>query len=85
MLDFSGCTRYNNHRQLRQTTCTAGLCNGSTTDSDSVCLGSNPCPAATEKTADSFSGLFLFLTWVDCRKQKLTCVHAPDTGIMAVQ
>ena len=27
----------------------AGLCNGSTTDSDSVCEGSNPSPAATEK------------------------------------
>ena len=27
----------------------AGLCKGSTTDSDSVCLGSNPSPA-TKKT-----------------------------------
>ena len=26
----------------------AGLCNGSTADSDSVCLGSNPSPAATK-------------------------------------
>ena len=28
----------------------AGLCNGSTADSDSVCEGSNPSPAATEKS-----------------------------------
>ena len=27
----------------------AGLCNGSTADSDSVCEGSNPSPAAIEK------------------------------------
>ena len=27
---------------------TAGLCKGSTTDSDSVCEGSNPSPAATK-------------------------------------
>ena len=26
----------------------AGLCKGSTADSDSVCLGSNPSPAATK-------------------------------------
>ena len=29
----------------------AGLCKGSTTDSDSVCLGSNPSPAARKKTS----------------------------------
>ena len=29
---------------------TAGLCKGSTADSDSVCEGSNPSPAATEKS-----------------------------------
>ena len=28
---------------------TAGLCNGSTPDSDSVCEGSNPSPAAKEQ------------------------------------
>ena len=28
----------------------AGLCKGSTADSDSVCLGSNPSPAARKKT-----------------------------------
>ena len=27
----------------------AGLCKGSTTDSDSVCLGSNPSPATKRK------------------------------------
>ena len=31
----------------------AGLCNGSTTDSDSVCEGSNPSPAATGKSPGS--------------------------------
>ena len=44
---------------------TAGLCNGSTTDSDSVCLGSNPSPAAMTKSLESTvfastSRLFLF-------------------------
>ena len=38
---------------------TAGLCNGSTADSDSVCEGSNPSPAA--KRLESIdSGLFFF-------------------------
>ena len=31
----------------------AELCNGSTTDSDSVCLGSNPSSAATKKSLES--------------------------------
>ena len=31
----------------------AGLCKGSTTDSDSVCEGSNPSPAAKAKTAET--------------------------------
>ena len=47
-LDFSGGFGYNNLRSL-MAMLIAGLCNGSTTDSDSVCLGSNPCPAATER------------------------------------
>ena len=34
----------------------AGLCNGSTPDSDSVCEGSNPSPAATKKAT------FVYLT-----------------------
>lgn len=33
---------------------TAGLCKGSTADSDSVCEGSNPSPAAKEKSWKSF-------------------------------
>ena len=37
----------------------AGLCNGSTADSDSVCEGSNPSPAA--KASDESPGLFLLL------------------------
>ena len=45
----------------------AGLCNGSTADSDSVCEGSNPSPAATEKSETvgfwtSFFCLTLYLT-----------------------
>ena len=36
----------------------AGLCKGSTTDSDSVCLGSNP-SSATKKTLATFvAGVF---------------------------
>ena len=58
-LDFSGGFGYNNLRRL-MAMLIAGLCNGSTTDSDSVCLGSNPCPAATEKTAEFFSAVFFF-------------------------
>lgn len=40
----------------------AGLCNGSTADSDSVCEGSNPSPAATEKseTVRFWTSFFLF-------------------------
>ncbi len=37
----------------------AELCKGSTADSDSVCLGSNPSSAAKEKRP-SFDGLFSF-------------------------
>ena len=37
----------------------AGLCNGSTADSDSVCEGSNPSPAAKTPNASAF-GVFLF-------------------------
>ena len=38
----------------------AGLCKGSTTDSDSVCEGSNPSPAAMRKPRNqSVPGLFL--------------------------
>ena len=39
----------------------AGLCKGSTTDSDSVCEGSNPSPAAKRLSAKA-EGLF-FLPW----------------------
>ena len=39
--------RYNNICSLRRTDI-AGLCKGSTADSDSVCEGSNPSPAAIE-------------------------------------
>ena len=40
----------------------AGLCNGSTADSDSECEGSNPSPAATEKseTVRFWTSFFLF-------------------------
>ena len=37
------------HQQASQI---AGLCKGSTADSDSVCEGSNPSPAAKQKTAE---------------------------------
>ena len=37
---------------------TAGLCKGSTADSDSVCEGSNPSPAAKGKQLGQWSGCF---------------------------
>ena len=37
----------------------AGLCKGSTTDSDSVCLGSNPSPAAKNSTDRLVGAIFL--------------------------
>ena len=56
------------HRALlqRESLDTAGLCNGSTADSDSVCEGSNPSPAAKGKSLEStafamLSGLLCFL------------------------
>ena len=39
---------------------TAGLCNGSTADSDSVCEGSNPSPAAKKKERHAKACLFFF-------------------------
>ena len=39
---------------------TAGLCKGSTTDSDSVCEGSNPSPAAKESDLKIVLGRFLY-------------------------
>ena len=44
---------------------TAGLCNGSTADSDSVCEGSNPSPAAKE-TCIVDAGLFFWSYHPDC-------------------
>lgn len=42
----------------------AELCKGSTTDSDSVCEGSNPSPAAKQKaTAKAVAFCFRFLYW----------------------
>ena len=38
----------------------AGLCKGSTTDSDSVCEGSNPSPAAKKTTCKSKSFFSLY-------------------------
>ena len=37
----------------------AGLCNGSTADSDSVCEGSNPSPAAKEPQPKGYGSFFL--------------------------
>ena len=64
MLDFFAVVGYNNSCQQRGLPLKTGkssekaaksqdnaeLCNGSTTDSDSVCLGSNPSSAAIGKT-----------------------------------
>ena len=48
----------------------AGLCNGSTPDSDSVCEGSNPSPAAKEKPEDFSSGFFFFSVLADSKPHK---------------
>ena len=42
----------------------AGLCKGSTADSDSVCEGSNPSPAAIEKQFAPSGGLLLFCSQI---------------------
>ena len=47
---------------------TAGLCKGSTTDSDSVCEGSNPSPAAKSLEAEMLQGFFFPLSCVSARK-----------------
>ena len=55
---FVGCERATRQNKI------AGLCKGSTTDSDSVCEGSNPSPAARKKLKpDGFS--FFYLACVD--------------------
>ena len=54
MLDISLNMRYNQYCSQRTQLNIAELCNGSTTDSDSVCWGSNPYSAAI------FSLEFLF-------------------------
>ena len=46
MLDISLNMRYNQYCSQRTQLNIAELCNGSTTDSDSVCWGSNPYSAA---------------------------------------
>ena len=48
----------------------AELCKGSTADSDSVCLGSNPSSAAIKKHP-SFRGVFLYDCELRCRTQFL--------------
>ena len=40
----------------------AGLCKGSTADSDSVCEGSNPSPAAKKEVTFVYQKLLLFLS-----------------------
>ena len=49
MLDISLNMRYNQYCSQRTQLNIAELCNGSTTDSDSVCWGSNPYSAAIIK------------------------------------
>ncbi len=49
----------------------AELCNGSTTDSDSVCEGSNPSSAAKTEKADANASVFLVLA---AMKRTLRCI-----------
>ena len=60
----------------------AGLCNGSTADSDSVCEGSNPSPAATEKSETvRFWTFFLF----DPLSDPLTVLQLlPTDGVLHI-
>lgn len=50
----------------------AELCKGSTTDSDSVCEGSNPSPAAIRKAWNiNGSRLFYAILWFDPYSSKI--------------
>ena len=57
---------------------TAGLCNGSTADSDSVCLGSNPSSAARKRSASIASGLGFayFEVWLSLVERYVRDVEA---------
>ena len=46
----------------------AGLCNGSTPDSDSVCEGSNPSPAAKNRLSIGQPVFLWFLYFSDCQR-----------------
>ena len=48
----------------------AGLCKGSTTDSDSVCLGSNPSPATILSRTDIRYGYFFTNLKIDKKIQE---------------
>ena len=64
----------------------AGLCKGSTADSDSVCEGSNPSPAAKRSLKPcGFKLLFLFYSFVtdNCRSRGIGQVCAPIGTISA--
>ena len=51
---------------------TAGLCKGSTTDSDSVCEGSNPSPAATKNLGTAMVPRFFYaILWFDPYSAKI--------------
>ena len=59
----------------------AGLCKGSTADSDSVCEGSNPSPAAMKKAPRRMgAGLFLFPYRSDCLRACLKSLKMPGAG-----
>ena len=77
---------YNNICSLRRIDI-AGLCNGSTADSDSVCEGSNPSPAAKEESLElqgfegSFSLLFGAIYPLVCPLQHQNAFHTgKNTG-----
>ena len=51
---------YNSYCSLNTARNTAGLCKGSTADSDSVCEGSNPSPAARKDPWNRYGSRDLF-------------------------
>lgn len=61
---------------------TAGLCNGSTPDSDSVCEGSNPSPAAKEEViATQWLPLFSYCRRTSPRSSR-RCFSAPPSSFI---
>ena len=60
----------------------AALCKGSTADSDSVCLGSNPSAAAREECRRSFLGTFVFEVWLSLVERYVRDVEVASSNLV---